>query len=80
MHIKSLYTERVIFNFLIWSSIQSEYSLDPVYFQSVAVLCITESGVSLENINKTRNIYFTKKNDLGKESFYMSFKKKYDPW
>lgn len=53
--------------------------MDPVYFQSVAVLCITESGVSLNNINKTRNIYFTKKNDLGKESFYMSFKKKYDP-
>lgn len=53
--------------------------MDPVSFQSAAVLCNTESGVSLKNINKTRNIYFTKKNDLGKESFYMSFKKKYDP-
>lgn len=53
--------------------------MDPVSFQSAAVLCITESGVSLKKINKTKNIHFTQKNDLGKESFYMSFKKKYDP-
>lgn len=44
----------------------------------MVVFCIIESGVLLKNINKIRNIYFIKKNDFGKELFYMFFKKKYD--